>query len=270
MRTRHRRCNGYGGPAAATPPLRASSAEWPRRLRPLVGPVKAGSVVDLNCKNFTASHPYLLVEASLLVAIDPAAKPLLEGQATSVPGLLAIIAALPELNAQSIAFPQSNSNGQLTYAYTVPSSQPLDPNGTCPPTTQQFNSGLIGCAVAMIDLTTFKPVIPGTFVLNYTTDPLFPPNPTAAFSPTMAHPWSDGEGSRRGRSQELLVARHLGLALRQPRGRLRNHYGDPVGVRMNGHKVKTSTVGVAPAYYNGAASPRRFSRATSPRYAGAV
>jgi len=65
----------------------------------------------VSCKHFATNHPYLLVEASLLVAIDPAAAPLLQGDATSLPGLLAIISALPELNATSVAFPTTNSSG---------------------------------------------------------------------------------------------------------------------------------------------------------------
>jgi hypothetical protein len=241
------------GPAAATPaPTCVFSGKGLGAIGPLIGPIKAGSVVDINCKNLTASHPYLLAEASLLVAIDPAAKPLLQGQATSVPGLLAIIAALPELNLQSLAYPQSNSKGQLVnYAYTVPSSQPLDPNATCPPTTQQFNSGLIGCAVAMIDLTTFKPVVPGTFVLNYATQPLFPPNPTAAFSPTMTHPGQtvtvhDAVGAKSYWWLATLVSLYANLA-----GGSETTTSIPLVVRMNGHKVKNSTVGVAPATYNG-------------------
>jgi hypothetical protein len=240
------------GPAAAAPaPSCVFSGPGLGAIGELVGPIKAGSVVDLNCKNFTASHPYLLVEASLLVAIDPAAKPLLQGQATSVPGLLAIIAALPELNPQSLAYPQSNSKGQLTYAYTVPSSQPLDPNGTCPPTTQQFNSGLIGCAVAMIDLTTFKPVIAGTFVLNYATQPLFPPNPTAAVSPTMVHRGQtvtvhDAVGAKTYWWLATLVSLYANLA-----GGSESTGAIPLVVHMSGHKVKNSTVGVTPASYNG-------------------
>jgi hypothetical protein len=128
----------------------------------------------------------LLVETSLLVAIDPAAKPLLDGQTTSVPGLLAVIAALPELNALSVAFPTSNASGVLNYNYTVPTTQPPDPNAKCPPTTEELNSGLIGCAVAMIDLESFKPVVVGTFVLSYKGQSLFQPDPTLALSTTHA------------------------------------------------------------------------------------
>ena len=127
------------------------------------------------------------MEASLLVAIDPAAAPLLQGDATSLPGLLAVIDALPELNPTSVAFPTSNSSGDINYNYTVPTTQPPDPNATCPPTTEEDNSGLIGCAVAMIDLETFKPVTVGTFVIEYKGQPFLPGNPTLALSTTTAH-----------------------------------------------------------------------------------
>jgi len=148
----------------------------------LVVAVTPGESINVDCKNFPDNHPYLLITTSLLVAIDPAAAPLLTGQATSVPGLLAIIAALPEMNAASVAFPTSNSKGVLDYNYKVPTTQALDPNATCPPSTEQLNSGLIGCAVAMIDLESFKPVTVGTFVLNYLGQPYFPPQPTLAIS----------------------------------------------------------------------------------------
>ena len=137
----------------------------------------------MSCTGLPANTPFLLVEASLLVAIDPSAKPLLTGTSvTTLPGLLALISATPELNASSVAFPNSDSSGDLTYGYTVPSTQPTDPNATCPPSTEQLNSGLIGCAVAMINLETFKPVTAGTFVLSYKGQPVFPPSPTLALS----------------------------------------------------------------------------------------
>ena len=76
----------------------------------------------MSCTGLPASTSFLLVEASLLVAIDPSAKPLLTGTSvTTLPGLLALISATPELNATSVAFPNSNASGDLTYGYTVPS-----------------------------------------------------------------------------------------------------------------------------------------------------
>jgi hypothetical protein len=70
----------------------------------------------------------------------------------------------------------------------VPAFQPLDPNAGCPPTQREFNSGLIGWAVAMIDLTSFKPVAAGSGVFEYSGFPFLPPNPTVALSASTTVP----------------------------------------------------------------------------------
>jgi hypothetical protein len=48
--------------------------------------------------------------------------------------------------------------------------------------------GLIGCALAMIDLTTFKVVAAGSALVNYKGQSLLPPAPTLALSATTATP----------------------------------------------------------------------------------
>ena len=53
---------------------------------------------------------------------------------------------------------------------------------------KNFNSGLLGCALAMIDLTTFKPVGVGSALFEYNGFPVFPPNPTVALSTSSAMP----------------------------------------------------------------------------------
>jgi hypothetical protein len=172
---------GGGVSGAATGPACTFSGQLGNE--PIVTNVVAGQTVNVACTGLSDTTPYMLVEASLLLAIDPAAKPLLTGQVTSAAGLAALISALPELNASSEAFPISGMTGTLTDAYMVPSTQPTDPNATCPPSTEQFNSGLIGCVVVMINLTTFAPVTAGTFIIHYKTDTsLLPPNPTLALS----------------------------------------------------------------------------------------
>jgi hypothetical protein len=216
----------------------------------LVANVSGGSVVNINCKHFPANHPYLLAEASLLVAIDPAAKPLLTGQATSVPGLLGIIAAVPELNALSLAFPTSNSSGDINFNYTVPTSQPLGPDASCPPTTEEINSGLIGCAVAMIDLESFKPVVAGTFVLEFKGDPLLPPNPTLALSPAITTTGqhvhvSDIPGTKTYWWLATLASIVAGLG-----GGGGGSGPIPVVVKKGNHKL-VSTAAVTPASFNG-------------------
>ncbi len=155
---------------------------------PLVTGVSAGSKIAISCTGLPALHPYLFVGTSLLLGIDPAAKPLLSGQVVSVPGLLALLSALPEIDLASEAFPISDLSGNLNLTWTVPTFQPLDPNASCPPTQQEVNSGLIGCAVAMIDLTSFKPVAAGSGVFEYSGFPFLPPNPTLALSASTAVP----------------------------------------------------------------------------------
>ncbi len=156
---------------------------------PIVFGVTSGKVVDLQCTGLPANHPYLLAEASLLAGIDPAAKAVLSGGGiTSLAGLLGALTALKEINMFSVALPFSDPNGDLNYNWTVPSTQPLDPNASCPPSTEEFNSGLIGCALAMIDLTSFTPVGAGSALLQWTGESLYPPPPTLALSKSKGRP----------------------------------------------------------------------------------
>jgi hypothetical protein len=241
--------------AVATSAAPAGAAAGPACTFPspsfsqLVLNVSLGESLHLHCTGMGDDHPYLLIEASLLVAIDPAAAPLLQGKATSLPGLLAIISALPELNPLSVAFPESNSSGVLDTNYTVPTSQPPDPNATCPPTAEELASGLIGCAVAMIDLETFKPVVPGTMVLNFKGDPLFPlTNPTVGLSTTTATKGqhvtiSDAKGATTYWWLATLVDLEANLG-----GGGGSAGPIPVKVKVSGHKGVGS---VAPATYNG-------------------
>jgi hypothetical protein len=149
---------------------------------PIITGVTSGTVIDVSCTGLSALHPYLLAETSLLAGIDPQAKAALSGGVTSVSGLLGALDALKEINMGALAFPFSDLNGDLNYKWTVPSSQPLDPNASCPPSTQEFNSGLIGCALAMIDLTSFTPVGAGSALMQWKGEKIFPPAPTLALS----------------------------------------------------------------------------------------
>ena len=153
---------------------------------PIVMGASGGEKITVSCTGLPPLHPYLTMETSLLLGIDPKAAPLLSGDITSVPGLLALLAALPEINPAALSFPVSNLSGDLDFTYTLPTSHPADPNAVCPPTTAQINAGLIGCALATIDLTSFKPLGAGSAVIEYTGDPLFPPSPTLALSTTTA------------------------------------------------------------------------------------
>jgi hypothetical protein len=155
---------------------------------PLVEGASAGNTIAVDCTGLSPLHPYLVMEVSLLLGIDPKAAPLLDGDITSLSGLMALLSALPEINPDALAFPVSDLSGNLDENYTLPTTQAPDPNATCPPSTAEINMGLIGCGLAMIDLTTFKTVAAGSGLVEYTGDPLFPPAPTLALSTKKAAP----------------------------------------------------------------------------------
>jgi hypothetical protein len=149
---------------------------------PLIGGASAGEKINVSCTGLAPLHPYLIMETSLLLGIDPKAAPLLTGKIVSVAGLMSLLAALPEINPNALTFPISNLMGDLQETYVLPTSQAPDPNATCPPTTTEINEGLIGCALATIDLTSFTPVAAGSAVVQYQGDPVFPAGPTMVLS----------------------------------------------------------------------------------------
>jgi hypothetical protein len=156
---------------------------------PIVTGVTDGSKVDIQCTGLEPLHPYLMLEASLLIGIDPKAASLLSGGGSVGIGTLeGALAALPEINPAGFAVPISNLSGDLSETYTVPSFNPTDPNAACPPSLPEFNSGLIGCAIAMVDPATQKPVAAGSGLLEWTGYPLLPPDPTLAFSTSISAP----------------------------------------------------------------------------------
>ncbi len=149
---------------------------------PIVTGVTPGSTVQVDCTGLPAYHPYLLFETSLLIAIDPNTSALLSGT-VSPSLLLAVLSALPQINPAALDVTASDGSGNLSVAYKTPTTQALDPNASCPPSTEEFNSGLIGCALALVDLTTATEVSAGSALLEYSGFPLFPPSPTMAVSP---------------------------------------------------------------------------------------
>jgi len=175
-----------GAAGAATPGGPACS--FNKSAFPILLNATAGEKVAISCTGLGTLHPYLVMETSLLLAIDPAAKPLLTGQVASLPGLLSLLSSLPEVNTSALSFPISDRSGGLDMTYTLPTSHALDPNAVCPPTTAQIDAGLLGCGLTMIDLTSFTPVAAGSILVEYAGDPLLPPNPTLVASTTKASP----------------------------------------------------------------------------------
>jgi hypothetical protein len=174
------------GVSGAAPPAGAAAAAPACTFNgvslPLVAYSSSGEKIAIDCTGLSPVHPYLVMEVSLLLGIDPKAAPLLNGNITSLPALMALLDALPEINPAAIAFPLTDTSGNLNYTYTLPTSQAPDPMATCPPSNSELNMGLIGCALAMIDLTTFKVVGAGSALVNYTGQALIPPSPTLALS----------------------------------------------------------------------------------------
>ncbi|HXQ61001.1 MAG TPA: hypothetical protein VN796_01635 [Acidimicrobiales bacterium] len=175
---------GTAAPAGAAGP----ACTFNNSSTPIVTDVSAGSKVAIKCTGLPALHPYLVLQASLLIGIDPKAAALLSGGSLGLGTLEAALAALPEIDAASITPLLSDLSGSLNFTYTVPTFQPTDPNASCPPSTAEINAGLIGCALAMVDVTTQKPVAAGSGILEYAGDPFLPPNPTLAFSAKKATP----------------------------------------------------------------------------------
>ena len=91
------------GAAESAGPSGAAGASGPActfngSALPIVTGAAAGERVVVSCTGLPPLHPYLMMETSLLLGIDPKAAPLLSGSIVSVKGLLSLLAALPEIN----------------------------------------------------------------------------------------------------------------------------------------------------------------------------
>jgi hypothetical protein len=154
---------------------------------PIVTGVTKGGTVTVDCTGLPDSTPFLLFETSLVIALDPNTAALLSG--TVSPSLLiSVLSASPMINPLSFSFPTSDSSGNLDYTYTTPTTEPADKNASCPPSRTEYNSGLIGCALALVDLTTADEVGAGSAVLEYKGFRFFPPQPTLGLSKKTASP----------------------------------------------------------------------------------
>ena len=168
--------------AASTPACTFNGSTFP-----IVEALTPGATVQVDCTGLPAFHPYLLFETSLLIAVDPSTAGLLSGSLTPT-ALLGALSALPLINTSALSFPISDASGNLDYAYKTPTNQAPDPNASCPPSTEEFNSGLIGCALALVDLTTASAVGAGTAILQYQGEATFPPGPTLSIKPKKVTP----------------------------------------------------------------------------------
>ena len=141
--------------------------------------MSTGKVVAIHCTGLAPLRPHLLFMASLLIGLDPKAKALFSGTSGTPTALFpAAVATIDKINPNSIKPVTSDLNGNINYNFVVPASMSTDPNASCPPSQQQFNAGLIGCALAMLDVVTQKPVGAASAVLEWTGFPLLPPQPT--------------------------------------------------------------------------------------------
>lgn len=172
--------SGVSSPAGAATATATPQCTFDGGTLPIVTKVSAGTKVTMDCTGLPALHPYLVMETSMLLGIDPNASALLTGNIASLSGLLSLLNALPEINPAALSFVTSDLSGDLDVNYTLPTSQASDPNAVCPPTKAEINDGLIGCALATIDLTSYSPVGAASAVLEYAGDSLFPPSPTLA------------------------------------------------------------------------------------------
>lgn len=216
----------------------------------IVTGVTEGGTVQISCTGLPALHPYLVLETSLVLALDPSTAALLSG--TVSPSLLiSTLSALPLINPEALKVTYSDENGNLSYSFTTPTDQPLDPNASCPPSTEEFNSGLLGCAIAMVDLTTADELAAGSALLEYQGFPLFPPNPTLKIKPKKETP---GEAvtvsDKKNASTYWWVATLADLEGDLSGGSGGNAGTTTVNIGGVGQGIP-NTISVSPASYNG-------------------
>jgi hypothetical protein len=242
--------SGVGAaPAAAqtAPETSGPACTFNGSTLPIVTGVTKGGTVTVDCTGLPDSTPFLLFETSLVIALDPQTAGLLSG--TISPSLLlSVLSASPMLNPLSFSFPTSDSSGNLSYTYTTPTSEPLDSNASCPPSRVEYNSGLIGCAIALVDLTTADEVGAGSAVLEYKGFKFFPPNPTLALNKKSAKP-----GQVVKVSDASNASTYWWLAtLATLEGDLGGTVGGTTTVSFSkGPANATNTITVTPASYNG-------------------
>ncbi|MGO8875383.1 MAG: IPT/TIG domain-containing protein [Acidimicrobiales bacterium] len=159
------------GVAAGAPASVTCTFDGKRAPAPLTGIVPGSTSIAISCHG-TAGLSLASAMASPLagIVIPPAT--------TTGEGDVATLTPLTQSPA-----------GTYKAKFAVPSSfTASDPNAVCPPSPGQFNAGLVGCAVAVINTSTLSPVAGQEAVLE-TTKQTKPPNPpTLASSATFVVP----------------------------------------------------------------------------------
>ena len=163
----------------------APSTEVPSRL---VTGVSAGSKIAVSCTGLPPLHPYLFVGTSLVLAIDPAAAPLLSGHVTSLSGLMALLTALKEIDLPSATTPTSDLFGNLSVDWTVPRFQAARSQCHLSPNATRVQLGTARLRLGHDRPHRFKPVGAGSALFEFAGFPLFPPKPTLALSASKAVP----------------------------------------------------------------------------------
>jgi hypothetical protein len=189
--------SGSSGSSASPAP----SCTFDNSSLPLVTGVTAGSQVSVSCTGEKPDQLVAVAQASLQIGLIPGVSSLFgtssgdRGKLLSLlKGLPSELAALEEIGPGSLHLVTTTSTGTLDYTYVVPPFWALDHHATCPPSTQEFAEGLIGCALVFIDVNSLS-VLPGGYALlswqnNLLSAVPLTQTPTVAVSPTTATPGS--------------------------------------------------------------------------------
>ncbi len=248
-----------GAGATAASATTAPSCTFNGSSLPLVTSATAGSTVAIACRGEAAGHSLLLAQTSLLVGLLPGIPQLVGGQLT-LRTLLESLPALGEIDLGALHVLTTTSTGTLDYTYTVPRFSAGDRNATCPPSTFQYDVGVIGCGLVLLDLNTFK-VLPGGYALLSSAASFLTAVPLAQKPTVVASTADAAPGAKVSLRDGPHATTYWWLAtLAALEGLLAGGSSTPkVTVTVDGIKAQSS-VEVAPASYShGRLTPPRLS-----------
>ena len=156
------------GAAVAASPSASSCQFDGHPANGLLTGIAPGSNITITCTGLPTPGTVVLAQASPLAALLPSSE------------------AVDEADTAALKFVTVTSSGTLPpgTSFTVPTTfKAADPNAACPPTQAQVNTGLVGCAVAVAELsgTNF-----GDELLQYAGQ-VEPQAPSLALGSTSAH-----------------------------------------------------------------------------------